>query len=927
MQNFKPRALVCALTAIGAFGALSAGTAFAQAAPAVKAEKIEVTGSNIRRIETEGSAPITVITAEEIRQSGKQTVTELLRELPFNATGGLTELSGSNSFSAGAASVSLRGLGSTATLVLVNGRRIAPFSSVDINFGQSGVVNLNALPIDVIERIEILKDGASAIYGSEAIAGVVNIILRKDYKGGQVGANVTQNSDRLFKTRTGVATLGFGDLAKDKYNVFVNVEGYKQEGVMIRQADRSINRQEFRDNGFTWVATSSYSPFITYISGATGATNVRAGDGCPTANVISSVTFIGVTGTQCLYDQFANIQFSPDVKRTSAFARGTMDISGTTSIFAELNFVDQNTFYRGGPRLAGQGSTSPTVNGLTGQVQLPPTSLAVGHPNNPFAVPVLARVRFDGVGPANTELDNKSTRALVGIKSVIGSWDVESGFLYDKNTIDWRSYNWLRYDMVLRAFGANGYNFANPSGGGVTANMLRIDLLDKGESKYSIWDVKGSTEIAKMAGGAAVLAVGAEYRRESRIFTPDANTLNGNSFQLGAGSANGTRNVTSAYAEVILPLLKNVEVQLAGRFDRYSDYGNSKTPKIAFSWAPMSTFKVRGSFATGFRAPSLSENSKASTTAFTTVNDPARCRPASAPTSTAGCSASVGLLIQANPNVQPETAKTYSSGFVWEPTTSTNMSVDYFSITRTNEVALLSINDVLNNEGSTNPLYANRIIRDRNAIQLGTGTAAIPIPNDPGILVYIRGGYVNNGQTTVRGFDLDARHRINLGSAGRLTLSTSATRYTDNRGSGITGDPQLSFLGYYNSPKWRGNVRASWQVNDWTSNATVNYVGSFKSFQNPEGLSAATAALGAACGSPAGSAAFPTFLGRCTVKEYVTVDLGTEYRGFKNWRINATVRNIANERPSFDPRTRPINNSWYQAQRMNFVLGARYTWN
>ncbi|AMS33027.1 hypothetical protein AEM42_12765 [Betaproteobacteria bacterium UKL13-2] len=922
MQNFKPRALICALTAVGAFGAVSAGSVFAQTAPAPKAEKIEVTGSNIKRIESEGSAPITIITAEEIRQSGKQTLTELLRELPFNATGGLTELSGSSSFSAGAASVSLRGLGSTATLVLVNGRRIAPFSSVDPNFGQSGVVNLNALPLDVIERIEILKDGASAIYGSEAVAGVVNIILRKDYKGGQVGANVTQNQEGLYKTRTGVATLGFGDLAKDKYNVFFNVEAYKQDRVMVRQADKFLNRQEFRDNGFTWVATSAFSPNITYITNGTGATAPAAGPNCPASNVISATIFLGVPGTQCLYDQFQNVPWVPDVKRASAFSRGTIDITATTSVFAELNYTDQKTLYPGGASTAGQGSTSPTVNGLNGTVQFPPTALAVGHPNNPFTIPVLARVRFDGVGPRDTELVNKSMRALVGVKSVIGTWDVESAFLYDKNTIDWTTYNQLRYDMVVRAFGANGYNFNNPNGGGVTADMVRINLLDKGESKYSIWDVKASSEIGKLAGGAAVLALGAEYRKETRIFTPDRNTLNGNSFQLGAGSADGTRNVTSTYAEFVLPVLKNVEVQLAGRIDKYSDYGNSRTPKIAASWAALSTLKLRGSYATGFRAPSLSEISKSSVTSFTTVNDPLRCRPASAPTATAGCNQSIGSLLQANPDLQPEKAKTHSAGFVWEPTTDTNLSVDYWSITRKNEVSLISATDILANEGSTNPLYANRIIRDRTALNLG-----VPIPNDPGTLVYIRRGFQNNGETTVRGFDVDARYRIALGSAGRLTLAVTATRYTDNRGSGISGDPQISNLGFLNSPLWRGNVRGTWQVGDWTSTGIVNYVGGFKSYFNPESLTAAGATLARNCGDPAGSASFATYLGRCAVKEYVTVDLGTEYRGFKNWRINATIRNIANERPSFDPRNRPMNLNWYQPQGMNFILGARYSWN
>jgi iron complex outermembrane recepter protein len=919
--------IVVALMSAGVIsgGALSASAQQATTAntPA-KVEKIEVTGSNIKRIDAEGSAPITVITAEEIRQSGKQTITELLRELPFNASGGLTELSGSNSFSAGAASVSLRGLGSTATLVLLNGRRVAPFSSVDPNFGQSGVVNLNALPLDVIERVEILKDGASAIYGSEAIAGVINIILRKDYKGGQVGATTTANKDGLYKTYTGVGTIGFGDLAKDKYNVFFNVEAYKQDRVMIRQADSSLNRQEFRNTGFTWVPTSAYSPFITYITNGTGATAPAAGSACPTANVIPASTFLGVaTGTQCLYDQFQNVAWIPDIKRASAFSRGSIDLTPTTSVFAELNYTAQKTLYPGAPSVAGQGSTGPTVNGLTGTVQLPPSTLAVGHPNNPFGIPVSARVRFDGVGQRNTELENKSMRALVGVKSVIGTWDVESAFLFDKNTIDWTTYNQLRYDMIVRAFGPNGYNFNSPNTGGVTADMIRVNLLDKGESKYSIWDVKGSSEIAKLAGGAAVLALGAEYRKETRLFTPDRNTLNGNSFQLGAGSADGTRNVASAYAEVVLPLLKNVEVQLAGRYDRYSDYGSSRTPKIAASWAALPTFKLRGSYATGFRAPSLSEISKSSVTSFLNgVNDPLRCRPASAPTAVAGCNQAVGFLIQANTQLTPERARTASAGFVWEPMAEASVSVDYFSITRENEVSTLSATDILANEGSTNPIYANRIIRDRNALNIG-----VPIPNDPGTLVYIRGGFVNNGETTVRGFDVDSRYRINLGSAGRLTLAASATRYTDSRSSGVSGDPQISNLGFLNSPAWRGNVRASWQTGDWTTTSTVNYVGSFKTYFNPEALTAASATLARNCGDGAGSPSFATYLGRCAVKEYVTVDLGTEYRGFKNWRINASIRNLANERPSFDPRNRPMNLNWYQPQGINFALGARYSWN
>ncbi len=213
--------------------------AFAQQAPAPqKVEKIEVTGSNIKRVDAEGSAPIQIISREEIESSGKQTVTELLRTLPTNAGGGLNDITGANSFSSGASTVSLRGLGSAATLVLLNGRRVAPFGPADPNFGQSGVVNLDALPLDVVDRIEILKDGASAIYGSEAVAGVVNIILRKDYTGAQIGGSISQNRDSEYRTTRASTTLGFGDLARDRYNVFMNYERVERE---VTKVDDVLN--------------------------------------------------------------------------------------------------------------------------------------------------------------------------------------------------------------------------------------------------------------------------------------------------------------------------------------------------------------------------------------------------------------------------------------------------------------------------------------------------------------------------------------------------------------------------------------------------------------------------------------------------------------------------------------------------------------
>jgi iron complex outermembrane recepter protein len=224
------------------------GVAYAQQGQQTpqKVEKVEVTGSNIKRIDAESAAPIQVISAEEIRRSGKTTVTELLRELPINAAGGLTELTGSGSFSAGAASASLRGLGSTATLVLLNGRRVTAYGLADPNFGQSGAVNLNAIPLAVVEKIEILKDGASAIYGSEAIAGVINIILRKDYTGARAGVGGSINSEGLYGTVNATASFGVGDLARDRYNVFGNVEVFRQGATSFKDTEDFLNRQSYR---------------------------------------------------------------------------------------------------------------------------------------------------------------------------------------------------------------------------------------------------------------------------------------------------------------------------------------------------------------------------------------------------------------------------------------------------------------------------------------------------------------------------------------------------------------------------------------------------------------------------------------------------------------------------------------------------------
>src|SRR5258706_10208451 len=279
----QPKVIVTAL--IAAFAA----AAHAQAP--VVGEKIEVTGSNIKRIDVETPSPVAVITREQIRESGKRDVAELRR--PYSAASAGSQLdNGSGSCSAGAQTVSLRGLGSAGTLVLVNGRRMSPAAYADPNNGNSTVYNLNVIPIDAIERIEILKDGASAIYGSDAMAGVVNIILRRDFRGGEASASYSTNDDGAWTTWRGGATVGIGDMSKDNWNLLASLEHFHRDPVMIKDL-KNVPVDDLSRLG-NWRVTQSANGYPanyfreSVLGNGSFTTFVRVDPNCPAERIINS---------------------------------------------------------------------------------------------------------------------------------------------------------------------------------------------------------------------------------------------------------------------------------------------------------------------------------------------------------------------------------------------------------------------------------------------------------------------------------------------------------------------------------------------------------------------------------------------------------------------------------------------------------------
>ena len=298
--------------------------AHGQATATAPVERIQVTGSNIKRVDSETPSPIVTITREQIRQSGTRDIAELLRNVTAASAGSQMDNT-SNSFSNGAQTVSLRGMGSASTLVLLNGRRIAPGAYADPNTGNSTVYNLNSIPVDAIERIEVLKDGPSAIYGSDAMAGVVNIILRSDYDGAEVSGSYSTNEQNLFTNYRASATVGFGSLDKNRFNVIASLEHFHRDPVNIKELAHVPVDDLVRLGAWRTTQSANGYPANYFREGVLGngnfATFVGVDANCPADKIIAA---------RCRYDLYNDTNIVFKQQRNDAYLRGTFALTPST---------------------------------------------------------------------------------------------------------------------------------------------------------------------------------------------------------------------------------------------------------------------------------------------------------------------------------------------------------------------------------------------------------------------------------------------------------------------------------------------------------------------------------------------------------------------------------------------------------------------
>ncbi|MES2320444.1 MAG: TonB-dependent receptor [Pseudomonadota bacterium] len=761
-------------------------------------QRVEVTGSSIKRLQAETANPLSVIKADEFVKAGVTNVQEALSRIPANQSGmGAGNTVGGNYSglpTGGQASADLRGLGGDKTLVLLNGRRLAnhPYDGAS--------VDLNMIPIAALDRVEVLRDGASAIYGTDAIGGVINFITKRSVTTTTITVEALR--PRLAggdEERANLST-GFGNLDTDGFNVFGVVDYHKQQSIGSQQRWFS---QTGYDPARGLDATSSTTFPGNYTDTGTGiGGNPGFSTGClPPFSFPSPAP----GATTCRQDYTRQIDDTPDQKRMSAFVKGTMKLG---SQLATLEYLHSK-------------------NDVISRTAPPPQTDLIMPSTSPYYPAGLSganlRIRWRPLEAGQRTILSKGSgdRVVFGMEGLMAGWDYKGGLSY---SVSKSAENFIGGYVQDASFAAGVFNgilnpFALQNAAGKTylaSTALRGEVQSATVKNTGI-DFKASRDIMEMKGGQMAIAFGAEARREVADFIVNR-AIAGQATSSGLSgslSTSGSRNIQALFAEVVMPLTKELEVQVAGRFDRYSDVGNTTNPKIAVRYQPMSSLMLRGSASTGFRAPTLFEKNSPPSKNDTNnaYNDPILCPNgvlSSNPIADAqrDCDLQQFKLQGGNVNLSPEKSKSFSFGLVVEPTSSVTLAADYWNIRLKDKIDALPEEVIYKLENF--PKYQARFLR-----------------NPDGSPFAISDFKENLGEVETDGIDLSAVWRLPKSSLGGFTMSMDGTwlnsyKYQNEKG-GAFEENVGKFGTTYVKFRWQHTMALNWKSGPWGANLSQSY--------------------------------------------------------------------------------------------------------
>jgi iron complex outermembrane receptor protein len=768
-------------------------------------DKVTVTGSRIKRAEIEGALPVFVMDRQQIEASGDISVADLLRDSNFNSFGSYQTTSGSSW--GGFTGISLGGLGESRTLILIDGRR-APTAPMT---GSSQ--DLNTIPLAAVERIEILPDGASALYGSDALGGVVNIITRKDYEGMEVTYGM--GKPRAAGGDTTEGSILYGAFT-DRGRVLAGANYSKRDELYTRDRDfwmETPGTSTYSNNLYTLSSSGSYSAVRhpTYGSAVPGSD-------CITGENLFYTTGTG-SSTRCQYNHSQISAKNTSVENIAVFANAEFDINVDWKVFFNSIVSRVETFGRYAPV-----PSSPWPGDYI--------VLEADSPNNPgnpdgynaaYASDYDAdttyylRHRFAALGPRDGTVKNTLYDFTLGFEGKLGPLDLQFGTRYTESEATDTGENYVVAGLAQEAIDSGDYNIYDPYGvdddvlNSFTATILR-------DMKTVSKEVFGNTqfELFNLPGGTVSAVVGGEYREDTYQDKYDPLSEAGQIVGSAGNSSAGDRDLTSAYMEILLPFFNGFEVDIAGRYDKYSDYGSELTPKISLRWHPLENWTFRASYGEGFRAPSLDILNQKSSFSAVSVSHPATCEAFGL---SVGCSTQVNTYSIANPDLESEQSESISLGVVWDVTAWLNLSLDYRTTEITNQISSIgagTIIECLEGSGSLCPsglsVFPEGTVIPNESLGLGVTY------NSDGSIANVQTGYTNMGTIETEIFDFTANTRFDLGGLGYLRnrLSTSYyAKYSSNGGASIIGRP-----GY---PRIRGKLSTNWVFGDLSVNWNISY--------------------------------------------------------------------------------------------------------
>ena len=860
-------------------------SAQAQGSETASVEVISVTGTHIKGVDLEGAQPLTIIDAEAIKRSGASTLAELMSTLGQTRGGEgsfSTAQSGATSTStpAGQAAASLRGLGPASTLTLINGRRIAASSFAS---GTQNFVDINSIPLAAIERIEVLATGASATYGADAVAGVINYILKKNYNGAEINlsyGNSTASSDE------GKANINFAygtDVAGGNLTLFADYYDRKA----FKATDRSETSQPLLVNGYSYLPKGT--PNIYYYSARDG--NEIGNPNCATALVTTEFgeDICAYYGNE---DDYLETPFE-SLSTGFIFNKDLGKLNWNTDFFYTRT---QSTAYSS-PSPINQLDDSDGPWADETALDIFPEAVRDALLDSMYIDPFdtiggreLYGFQFDArfVTPRTIELETNAFRLVSALSGTYQQWDWESAVTISQSKSEQQAvagiYNRYQYHAALAGELCSDGSIASFDGAALScaagnlvamynpflqndnANDAVLALTQAqpsrdGKSTVYAWDMRASGDVFEFNGEMIKTALGLEVRSEKITDIPTANArarFNNDYlvdvFGFGSSLSQASRNQWGAFVELYVPLTEQIQMQLAGRYDHYNDFGGTFNPKVALTYRPTDDLVLRASWATSFRAPSLTQAGVQLRTTTASFDCSANQAVADLYCEGDGSIRSNNVLELGNPQLKAEESESISVGFSYSPTTKTNLTVDYWyfdhqDIVDTDMTALLdrAMSDAslrfcgLVPEGEIGVSYdpdlclvsdeAGLTIEQQNA-NLPQILAAWDEFDQPRYLeLPLYRDHVlkleNTGNQTVSGLDLAFDHQFAL-SNSTLTLALKATHYIDFDRNKPGSDQIEALIGTWRYPENIANLSVFWDHDKYYMGLTAYYTSNYQ---------------------------------------------------------------------------------------------------